>query len=188
ECTLLMIESELLVFNDILKKTNVPDLRVEWNFPKIHLWKHAVRDIWLKGVLRNFSTWPNESMHGTLREAYDHRSNGRDVATQILCVDQHILALKLLRQSIDSQNCLDDNEDPKSNLAMLNLEANVNSTNYSLGSPCKLIDMRTLETRNTTDRAFSELCQKFTAFLNSSIHGWGYEDVSYIKIPSTFEV
>ncbi|KAF8435941.1 hypothetical protein L210DRAFT_3505938 [Boletus edulis BED1] len=223
KCTLLMIESELLVFNDILKeyielvkKTNVPDLRLEWNFPKIHLWKHAVRDIWLKGVLRNFSTWPNESMHGTLREAYDYHSNGRDVATQvefslqgfastelqiqILCVDQHTLALKLLRQSIDSQNCLDDNEDPKSNLAMLNLEANGNSTNvpnsgpemphcqYSLGSPCKPIDMRTLETCNTTDRAFSELCQKFTAFLNSSIHGWGYKDVSYIKIPSTFEV
>ncbi|KAG6370485.1 hypothetical protein JVT61DRAFT_11971 [Boletus reticuloceps] len=210
ERTLSMIESELLVFNDILKeyiklakKTNVPDLRVEWNFPKIHLWKHAVRDIRSKGVSRNFSTRPNESMHGALREAYDRRSNGRDVAAQILRVDQHTLAIKLLRQSIDSQNCLDNNdnnEGPESNPATLNPEADGNSTNvpnsgpemphcqWALGSPCKPIDMRTLETRSSTDRAFSELRRKFTAFLNSSVRGWGYEDVSYIKIPSTFEI
>ena len=65
------------------KKSTVPDLKVEWRFPKVHLWKHIVRDIQLKGVLQNFSTQPNESMHGALREAYDRHSNGRDVATQV---------------------------------------------------------------------------------------------------------
>ena len=80
EHMLLMIESELLIFNDILK---VSTLKVEWRFPKVHLWKHIVCDIRLKGVSRNFSTRPNESMHGALREAYDCRSNGRDVAAQV---------------------------------------------------------------------------------------------------------
>ncbi|KAG6372672.1 hypothetical protein JVT61DRAFT_7432 [Boletus reticuloceps] len=195
ERMLLMIESELLIFNDILKeyvelakKLNVPDLKVEWRFPKVHLWKQVVCDIRLKGVSRNFSTWPNESMHGALREAYNRCSNGRDVAAQILCVDQHTLAIKLLRQLIDSQNCLgDDDEDPQSESdpAVLNPETNKDpvvlggdvpdtvSQAWSLGSPCKPVDMQILETHGTTNRAFSGLHRNFTAFLNSSVHGWG---------------
>ena len=64
-------------------KSNIEGLKVDWDFPKTHLWKHVVSDIRCKGAARNFSTRPNESMHGALREAYEQWSNGREVASQV---------------------------------------------------------------------------------------------------------
>jgi hypothetical protein len=55
-----------------------------WNFPKIHLRKHLSRDIREKGVTRNYNTKPNEKMHGPIRKIYQHRTNFKDVADQVL--------------------------------------------------------------------------------------------------------
>lgn len=105
ETMLSMIEKELLQFNNALNvsnslnrdfqsitnrywhwqdytelamKSNIEGLKVDWGFPKVHLWKHIVRDIRCKGTAHHFSMWPNENMHGALREAYKWWSNGRD--------------------------------------------------------------------------------------------------------------
>ncbi|KIK78025.1 hypothetical protein PAXRUDRAFT_17112 [Paxillus rubicundulus Ve08.2h10] len=92
ETTLSMIEKELPQFNDALNVSIRPNgfrstnrhIRVDWDFHKVHAWKHIVNDICRKGAACNFSTRPNESMHGALREAYERRSNGREVASQVL--------------------------------------------------------------------------------------------------------
>ncbi|KIJ58047.1 hypothetical protein HYDPIDRAFT_103369, partial [Hydnomerulius pinastri MD-312] len=62
-----------------------------WDFPKAH-WKHVVQDIWNKGAARNYSTCPNEKMHGPLKDAYRDHSNGKDVAVQ---VSNHFVLLKI---------------------------------------------------------------------------------------------
>ncbi|KAH0834916.1 hypothetical protein J3R83DRAFT_10591 [Lanmaoa asiatica] len=41
-----------------------------WNFPKMHTNSHAFDDIMLKGVMRNYNTKPNESMHRPLKNIY----------------------------------------------------------------------------------------------------------------------
>jgi len=37
----------------------------------------------MKGAARNYSTRPNEKLHGPLKEAYLRWSNGKDVAEQV---------------------------------------------------------------------------------------------------------
>ncbi|KAG9310133.1 hypothetical protein JVU11DRAFT_9748 [Chiua virens] len=202
EHTLSMIEDELLKFNSVLEeyitlagRSEIQGLKQDWDFPKAHLWKHAVRDIQHKGAARNYSTCPNESMHGALREAYHRRTNYRDVANQILCVDNHTLALKLIRQSIQSQDAADteSSEDPESESIttsavhhasqskeseLSNVIDNVPASNsdsayqpFVLGSLCQIILMQSLETDNPREGAFS-----------------GYKDVGYIKILPTFKI
>ncbi|KAL4070460.1 hypothetical protein J3A83DRAFT_4188499 [Scleroderma citrinum] len=52
DCTLSAIEAELLVFNERLqaykearKKSSIPGLKVDWDFPKTHLWRHVLTKI-----------------------------------------------------------------------------------------------------------------------------------------------
>ena len=40
-------------------------------------------DIWIKGAVYNYSTWPNEKMHCALKDAYQDHSNGKDFAVQV---------------------------------------------------------------------------------------------------------
>lgn len=47
-------------------------LKLDWDFPKAHLWTHV-----------NYSTRPNEKMHGTLKDAYSDQSNGKDIEKQV---------------------------------------------------------------------------------------------------------
>lgn len=61
-----------------------------WNFPKNHLYVHLFDDIVAKGVTRNYSTKPNEQMHGPLRKIYQ-RTNFRDVAPQVLSLMCYLL-------------------------------------------------------------------------------------------------
>ncbi|KIK79337.1 hypothetical protein PAXRUDRAFT_16380 [Paxillus rubicundulus Ve08.2h10] len=70
ETTLSMIEKELPQFNDALNeyielamKSNIEGLRVDWDFPKVHAWKHIVNDIRRNGAARNFSQDEDEEQH-----------------------------------------------------------------------------------------------------------------------------
>lgn len=40
----------------------------------------------MKGATRNYSTRPNEKLHGPLKEAYERQSNGKEVTDQV-CFD-----------------------------------------------------------------------------------------------------
>ncbi|KAI6000175.1 hypothetical protein F5J12DRAFT_784485 [Pisolithus orientalis] len=90
EATLGMIEHELPIFSGELKvyqscvhHLHDTGLKDNWNFPKAHLWKHVTHDIQRKGTVHNYSAWPNEKMHGLLKDAYQDCSNGKDVAGQV---------------------------------------------------------------------------------------------------------
>ncbi|KAI6032410.1 Sec63 Brl domain-containing protein [Pisolithus marmoratus] len=56
-----------------------------------------------KGATRNYSMCLNESMHGPLKEAYEHQSNGRAMASQLLrmCIDHHMNWSELQAQGLD---------------------------------------------------------------------------------------
>ncbi|KAI6142401.1 hypothetical protein BKA82DRAFT_86554, partial [Pisolithus tinctorius] len=90
------------VYIECVNKYGLEGLWVDWDFPKVYLWKHVVCDIQMKGATRNYSMRPNESMHGPIKEAYECRSNDRDFTDQILCVDKHKLAAKLLRMHVNN--------------------------------------------------------------------------------------
>ena len=61
----------------------MPENQKDWNFIKNHTHKHAVSDIILKGVTKNYSTRPFERMHGKLKVIYLRQTNFKDVAQQV---------------------------------------------------------------------------------------------------------
>ncbi|KAG2126977.1 hypothetical protein BD769DRAFT_1668098 [Suillus cothurnatus] len=151
ESTLAEIEAELLVFDTELKAyvtcaetSAIEDLKLDWDFPKTHLWKHIVRDIRRKGAAHT----------------YHRRTNGKDVATQILRVDHHQFASKLLRERISALDehhriqMLGDNP-PDEDIPI------VFNGHVKLGSPTQhpslIID---IEKRNASDRAFQAFRRK----------------------------
>ncbi|KAL4266406.1 hypothetical protein AB1N83_001284 [Pleurotus pulmonarius] len=94
--------SELL--QEYIEKSNNEDLLGKnWNFPKNHLYMHLFDDIVAKGVTRNYSTKPNEQMHGPLRRTYQ-RTNFRNIAPQILTKIHRVLVAEYLWQDIDDQD------------------------------------------------------------------------------------
>ena len=54
-----------------------------WNFPKNHSHSHVIDDIFAKGVTRNYSTRPNESMHGYIRWIYLWMTNFKQIEGQV---------------------------------------------------------------------------------------------------------
>ncbi|KIK98401.1 hypothetical protein PAXRUDRAFT_9570 [Paxillus rubicundulus Ve08.2h10] len=195
EHTLDMIEAELLIFNKELekymscvKKSNIEGLKLDWDFPKVHLWKHVVRDIQSKGTARNYSTRPNEGMHGPLHEAYQRRSNGRDVAGQILRVDHHKLAAILIRARMDNAEQWKrfETEDPEGSQSDSPAPFEGHT---KLGSACKPVSLQHLETDfSPSDRAFEGFRKKFTEFLNTSLPAYGHQLTRWIVLPSQFQV
>ena len=49
----------------------------------MHLQGHAFEDIKAKGATQNYNTKPNEKLHRPLRDAYQLRTNYKDVAAQV---------------------------------------------------------------------------------------------------------
>ncbi|KAG2140624.1 hypothetical protein DEU56DRAFT_734807, partial [Suillus clintonianus] len=196
--TLNAIEAELLVFNDALKdyaqcaaESPIEDLRVDWDFPKTHLWKHVTRDIRMKGAACNYSTRPNEKLHGPLKEAYERQSNRKKVAEQILRVNQNKFAINLLRGRVDTfdkQRNLEDDEVDDLDAAAQDNPA-VAQGHIKLGSPQQLKSIQDIENIcSPTDRAFQDFRRKFSRFHNTSLPGYGYELRRWITLPANFEI
>ncbi|KAI6038298.1 hypothetical protein EDC04DRAFT_2868477 [Pisolithus marmoratus] len=117
----------------------------------------------LKGATQNYSTCLNESMHGPLKEAYEWQSNGRAVASQILCLDD------------DS-----DLEEPDNGP----FEGHV-----YLGSLCEPTTVQNIEADcSRMDRAFVEFHKKLSTFCNKSLMSYGYQVQKWIIIPPNLEI
>ncbi|KAG2065452.1 hypothetical protein BDR04DRAFT_1130398 [Suillus decipiens] len=172
--TLEAIDNELLVFeavlNDYIECTTespIEDLKLDWDFPKVHLWKHATRDIRMKGAARNYSTRPNEKLHGPLKEAYHRQSNGKDVANQVLCIDERKFALKVLRGRVDlfdEQHKTNDSDpdDPDDHAP--------HHGHVKLGAPQQPVTIEEVENRNSqmpVDRAFKDFRKKFLEYIRA---------------------
>ncbi|KAG1837031.1 hypothetical protein DFJ58DRAFT_718946 [Suillus subalutaceus] len=191
--TLAAIDAELLVFDSALKdyiecalNSPIEGLKLDWDFPKAHLWKHATRDIRMKGVVRNYSTRPNEKLHGPLKEAYERQSNGKDVADQILRVDKRKFAVKMLRAHVDvlddrrtlAEEGNDDDEVPNP----VAFEGHI-----KLGSTQQPIAIQDIENHSgQLDRAFQGFRKKFSDFINNSLPTYGYRLERWVTIPTNF--
>ncbi|KAI6001113.1 hypothetical protein F5J12DRAFT_723743, partial [Pisolithus orientalis] len=103
--TLELIEREQLVFGSELKVHDISLLTPQngLEFSKGPSLETCHVDIQNKGAAHNYSTQPNEKMHGSLKDAYQDCSNGKDVAIQVLHVDHHHLAMKLIRNQVDAE-------------------------------------------------------------------------------------
>ncbi|EKM74987.1 hypothetical protein AGABI1DRAFT_132682 [Agaricus bisporus var. burnettii JB137-S8] len=55
----------------------------------------------ITGVARNFSTKPNESMHGPIRKSYHRRTNFKNFGDQILMADEMMVASSFIRSNLD---------------------------------------------------------------------------------------
>ncbi|KAI6035018.1 hypothetical protein F5J12DRAFT_778604 [Pisolithus orientalis] len=169
EHTINMINNEILTFDQTLKDYTKCIMKSNID---VHLWKHVVRDICLKGAARNYSTWPNESMHKPIRDAYEHRSNGRDVPAQ---VDHQVLAMKLLRLRVDHlKKSVSGESDPEADV----LGAHIVTTQT----------LKDLEENGQPDMAFHQFHQRFCEFLNDALLAYGYQVKSWISLPTDFVV
>ncbi|KAG0691990.1 hypothetical protein DFH29DRAFT_1009672 [Suillus ampliporus] len=191
--TLAAIDAELLVFDSALKDyiecaldSPIIGLKLDWDFPKAHLWKHATRDIHMKGAVCNYSTCPNEKLHGPLKEAYERQSNGKDVADQILHVDRRKFAIKMMRVHMDvlDKRCTlagegnDDDED---------LNPVAFKGHIKLGSTQQPIAIQDIENHSgQLDRAFQGFHKKFSNFINNSLLMYGYRLERWVTIPTNF--
>ncbi|KIJ66780.1 hypothetical protein HYDPIDRAFT_174145 [Hydnomerulius pinastri MD-312] len=195
---LAMIESELLVFSNKLKDyiscvqngELADSLKTDWDFPKAHLWEHVMRDIQNKGVACNYSTCPNEKMHGPLKDAYRDRSNGKDVAVQVLCVDHHHLARKFIRARINA-------EDERAQSAAKDPDSDDDTVQSSfeglikLGAPRKPQSIASITADHASDPECRGFHQKFTAFINQCLPLYLNQDPgtwNNISFPETFEL
>ncbi|KIK14665.1 hypothetical protein PISMIDRAFT_116623 [Pisolithus microcarpus 441] len=199
--TLELIEKEQVIFENELKGyisqvasgELAEHLKTDWNFPKVHLWKHVVRDIRKKGVARNYSTRPNEKMHGPLKDAYRDRSNGKDVASQVLRVDHHRLAMKLIRSRIDAEadrvqeDCDDSSIDGGDSEDILtSFDGHV-----KLGSPRPPKSIQAISCDHALQQEFQGFHQKFARFINQCIPVYlnrdrnSWKDISFAE---TFEL
>ncbi|KAI6012112.1 hypothetical protein BKA83DRAFT_4466503 [Pisolithus microcarpus] len=181
ETTVGMIENELTVFRDELKVFDPPSLKEDWNFPKAHLWKHVARDIRSKGVVRNYSARPNEKMHGPLKDAYQDRSNGKNIAGQILRIDHHRLAVKFIQARIDAENehtnlTTDDNGGSNDD------DDETFEGNTKLGAPQQPTSLSDVETSHKDDRAFDGFRRKLETFINTCLPTYGYPLDEWIRL------
>ncbi|KIN99328.1 hypothetical protein M404DRAFT_155547, partial [Pisolithus tinctorius Marx 270] len=196
--TLELIEREQLVFGSELKVCDISLLleltnTSKWtvNFPKVHLWKYVMQDIWNKGAAHNYSTWPNEKMHGSLKDAYQDPSNGKDVAIQVLCVNHHHLAMKLIRNQVDAeanhtqQDCDDDDDiDGRGDEDVL-MSFSEHVKLSSLQSPKSI---QSIICDHASQQEFQGVHQKFTWFVNQCLpiylnHDWNsWKNISFAKM------
>ncbi|KAG1730467.1 hypothetical protein EDB19DRAFT_1897064 [Suillus lakei] len=145
-------------------------------------------DTELKGVAHNYSTRPNEKMHGPLKDTYHHRTNGKDIAMQILRVDHHQFASKLLRERVNMVNEHNwlralGNDLPDEDVAV------AFNGHVKLGSPTPHpLSILNLENRGPADRAFQAFQRKFTEFTNHSLPTYGHQLTSWLTFPADFQI
>ncbi|KIN96111.1 hypothetical protein M404DRAFT_164113, partial [Pisolithus tinctorius Marx 270] len=186
--TLELIEREQLVFRSELKLAG--HLKTDWNFPKVHLWKHVMWNIWNKGAAHNYSTWPNEKMDSSLKDAYQDCSNGKDIAIQVLHVNHHCLAMKLIRNQVDAeanhtqQDCDDNDIDGGGDEDVLMSF----SKHVKLGSLQSPKSIQSIIHDHASQQEFQGFHQKFTWFINQCLpiylnHSWNsWKNILFAKM------
>ncbi|KAG1761725.1 hypothetical protein EDD22DRAFT_619601 [Suillus occidentalis] len=151
-----------------------------WNFPKKHLSAHLFDDIEAKGVSRNYSTKPNEKMHGPLKDAYQDRTNFKNFAEQILRYNHDSLIAEYIRNKLDhldSQNLsISDDLEDQPDTALQETDnpddTDIDSTeptdaqHFSLGSKQAAMSFTLIEAGSLGNPAFERFRIKLNDFLN----------------------
>ncbi|KAF7967708.1 hypothetical protein HWV62_33335 [Athelia sp. TMB] len=136
-----------------------------WDFIKAHLPKHIFDDVVGKGATRNYNTKPNEKLHGPLKNAYRDRTNFKNVAQQILKVEEHSTASRLIRADITELNQHHENSSPA-----VDMPDDVDAfLGFSLGSKQKPCTIQKLVETAHNDNAFSEFRVRLQKFLSAAL-------------------
>ncbi|KAJ3557258.1 hypothetical protein NM688_g1562 [Phlebia brevispora] len=69
---------------------------------------HAFDDIWAKGTTKHYNTKPNESLHGPLKDAYNLQTNFKNVASQILRIEEYCMITAFIRAQMHYQQKLEE--------------------------------------------------------------------------------
>ncbi|KAG1744575.1 uncharacterized protein EDB91DRAFT_1236508 [Suillus paluster] len=125
-----------------------------WNFPKKHLSTHLFDDIEVKGVSQNYSTKPNEKMHGLLKDTYQDRTNFKNFAEQILQYNHDSLVAEYIRGKLDY-------------LDTWNLKP-TDAQHFSLGSKQAAMSFIDIKAGSVGNPAFDRFRIKLNSFLNHS--------------------
>ncbi|KAG6896264.1 hypothetical protein C0992_009421 [Termitomyces sp. T32_za158] len=152
-----------------------------WNFIKLHLRKHLFSDIIRKGASRNYSTKPNEKMHGPIKHSYLRRSNFKDYTKQILDADQYLLVSGLIRSNIDAldtyeESLLPDSEDTSVVLGSTqsdSFDPSIYDQFQMLGSPMPPITLSQNSESHKNDKAFDQFRIKLGKFLTRFLPIYG---------------
>ncbi|KAG1899351.1 uncharacterized protein F5891DRAFT_1128989 [Suillus fuscotomentosus] len=181
EAKLLVFDTELKAYVTCVESSDIEKLKLNWDFPKTHLWKHVVHDIRRKGAAHNYTAWP-------LKDTYHYRTNEKDVAAQILCVDHHKFSLMLLREHVDmvdEHNWLQVLGD---DLPDEDVDVTFNG-HVKMGAPIQhpssILD---LENHSSVDRIFQAFRRKFTEFINRSLPTYGYQLTNWITFPADYQI
>ncbi|KAG1908935.1 uncharacterized protein F5891DRAFT_974216 [Suillus fuscotomentosus] len=145
------------------------------NFPKLHMDLHIFNDVEAKGATRNYNTKPNEKMHSSLKDSYLLWTNFRDVAEQILRINQwQVIAdhIHRLLFEFDEHQCqlhADDLLESEEDFIMHVVEHPI-STNSSfhvkLGSKQPLETFDAIEKLHQDDQVFHNFRINLNEFLN----------------------
>ncbi|KAF6754610.1 hypothetical protein DFP72DRAFT_898326 [Ephemerocybe angulata] len=102
EASIKMITDELAIFEVELKAYIEldPDNGKNWNFPKMHMQVHLVRDIWMKGATKNTNTKVFESMHRLLKAFYLYMTNFKNFDERVLQLDHWAFTATYIRNLI----------------------------------------------------------------------------------------
>ncbi|EIW80471.1 hypothetical protein CONPUDRAFT_90680 [Coniophora puteana RWD-64-598 SS2] len=170
-------EAELNWFSNLLddyielaKISQVPDIKVDWDFPKAHYLKHAFEDIRNKGASRNYSTRPNEGVHTLLKAAYGH-TNGKEIAEQILRIDQHRLAINLIFSRIAEHEAAlsAQDESADSDTAVEYSSFRSSSEKFYVGSSQPITTIANLQSEHPQEPAFRDLHNVLEKFVNETL-------------------
>ncbi|KAI6099252.1 hypothetical protein EV401DRAFT_2061862 [Pisolithus croceorrhizus] len=96
--TLVAGQEALATFNVLMQVSFLRRPRITY------MYMHVFDNIKAKGVTQNFSTKPNEKMHGPLKEKYQRCTNFKNVTEQILQVDHLELVSELICCTITDYN------------------------------------------------------------------------------------
>ncbi|KAF6751895.1 hypothetical protein DFP72DRAFT_991199 [Ephemerocybe angulata] len=101
--TIEMIRDELASFENELKAYMAldPEDSKNWNFPKVHMQVHLIRDIWSKGVTKNTNTKVFESMHRLLKEFYLYMTNFKNFDGRVLELEHWAYTAAYIRNRIE---------------------------------------------------------------------------------------
>ncbi|KAI6095858.1 hypothetical protein F5141DRAFT_1191180 [Pisolithus sp. B1] len=151
----------LATFNVLMQRFSekTENVKKNWNFPKNHMCMHVFDNIEAKGVTWNFSTKPNEKMHGPLKEKYQRCTNFKNVTEQILQVNHLELVSELIHCTITNYNIPDDDDADK--------VKQEDFFHVRLGSRVKHpLTLEAVKQRSITNKVFIQFQTKLNEFLN----------------------
>ncbi|KAF9024771.1 hypothetical protein BDP27DRAFT_1248625 [Rhodocollybia butyracea] len=158
---ILKLDKEVKVYDSLTYGTV---FEKSWNFIKLHYHVHLYDDIQSKGVLRGFSTKPNEKVHGPLRKIYHDRTNFKNVAEQIVRINQQCMVAAAIQSQVlaieEFAKGKNDSEDTKDSQH----EA-LGGGHFYLGSLQKKLPLMDLEVQHSTAPVFQRFRIRLGEFM-----------------------